>query len=162
VTLNKFSFDNHDTNYSIRNIPHMHHLRIQNTIGMIKRGRMVCHKWCTRFDIRKPRNNDHEIYPLHKTQCSPYFSFRNSKLTGRQWKPILPGEMPIPVPNKNLAASPTPTIHVCHYWRNDTVFQHKLTVWFRHTSRTMQHTIYCQPAEFHMEGEQDFPKERNQ
>jgi hypothetical protein len=67
---------------------------------------MVCHKWCTRFDNCKPWNNDHIIYPLHKTQCCPYFPFRNYKLTGRQWKPILLGEMPIPVPNQNLAASP--------------------------------------------------------
>jgi hypothetical protein len=36
ATLNKFGFDNQDTNYSMRNIPHMHHLRIQNKIGTIK------------------------------------------------------------------------------------------------------------------------------
>jgi hypothetical protein len=153
--------DNHDTNYSMRNIPHMHHLRIQNTIGMIKRGWMIWHKWCTRFDICKPWNNGHEIYPLHKTQRSPYFPFRNSKLTGRQWKPILLGEMPILVPNQHLA-SPAPTIHVRHYWRNSTVFQHKPTVWFCHTSRTIQYSNYCQLVEFYIEGEQDFPKERNQ
>jgi len=35
-------------------------------------------------------------------------------------------------------------------------------VWFLHTSRRIQFTNYCQPAEFYIEGEQDFPKERNQ
>jgi len=38
ATLTKFGFDNQDTNYSKRNIPNTHHLRIQNTIGLIKRG----------------------------------------------------------------------------------------------------------------------------
>jgi len=146
----------------MRNIPHVHHLPIQNTTGMIKRGWMVCHIWCTRFDICKPWNTGHEIYPLHKTQCNPHFPFRNSKLTGRQWKHILREEMPIPIPNQNLAASPAPTIHVCHYWRTNTVVQHLTTVWFCHTSRTVQYSNYCQPAEFYMKGVQDFPKERNQ
>jgi hypothetical protein len=80
----------------------MHHLRIQNTIGKIKRECMVRHKWRTRFDIRKPCNNGEEIYPLHERHGSAYFPFRNSKRTGRKSKPVCLG--PIPVPNQNLAA----------------------------------------------------------
>jgi hypothetical protein len=75
---------------------------------------------------------------------------------------VLLGEMHIPVRNQNPAASPVPTIHACNYWINNTVFQHKPTVWFSHTSRIIQYSNYCQPPEFYIDGEQDFPKERNQ
>jgi hypothetical protein len=79
---------------------------------------------------------------------------------GRQWKPILLEERPTLVPNQN-PASPAPTIHVRKKKKKSTVFQHKPTVWFCHTSRTIQYSNYCQLVEFYIEGEQDFPKEGN-
>jgi len=72
--------------------------------------------------------------------------------------------MPIPVPNQNLAASPLQLFAYVTTGEitNNTVFQHKPTVWFCQTSRTIQFSNYCQPAEFLIKGEQDSPKETNQ